>query len=81
MLMLVFFPPGNVSMYGNQFEIFLCRHEIKSIQPLVLTWAFQGSGETETEDVARIFSVKVTNTLSGGATDCQNCMRGVKDNQ
>lgn len=57
------------------------RHEIKSIQPLVLTWAFQGSGETEAEDVARIFSVKVTNTLSGGATDCQNCMRGVKDNQ
>ncbi|XP_062607265.1 endosome/lysosome-associated apoptosis and autophagy regulator family member 2-like [Saccostrea cucullata] len=58
------------------------RHEIKDTQPLTLTWAFQSSEVWDgKEDVARIYSVKVTNTLTGGAKDCQKCMRGVKDNQ
>ncbi|XP_078339498.1 endosome/lysosome-associated apoptosis and autophagy regulator family member 2-like [Crassostrea virginica] len=57
------------------------RHEIKSVQPLVVTWAFQSSDETASEDVARIYSVKVTNTLTGGASSCQKCLRGVKNNE
>ncbi|XP_048740898.2 endosome/lysosome-associated apoptosis and autophagy regulator family member 2-like isoform X2 [Ostrea edulis] len=58
------------------------RHEIKTTQALALTWAFQSSDESDDEeDVARIYSVKVTNTVTGGATDCQKCMTEVKDNQ
>jgi hypothetical protein len=58
------------------------RHEVKTTQALALTWAFQSSDEAgDEEDVARIYSVKVTNTVKGGATECQRCMTEVKDNQ
>ncbi|BFZ08340.1 hypothetical protein BsWGS_11379 [Bradybaena similaris] len=62
-------------------------HDIFTNESVTLTWAFQpddfGFGSPEDSDrtltsqiVAKIYSIKVTNTISGGATMCQSCPEG-----
>uniref|UniRef100_A0A0B7AI94 MRH domain-containing protein n=1 Tax=Arion vulgaris TaxID=1028688 RepID=A0A0B7AI94_9EUPU len=62
-------------------------HEIFTNESLTLTWAFQpddfGFGSPEDseqmlkmQNVAKIFNIKVTNVISGGATMCQSCPEG-----
>ncbi|KAL3852290.1 hypothetical protein ACJMK2_015952 [Sinanodonta woodiana] len=51
---------------------------------LSLIWAFQNSAwmysgkdsQTNLNSVAKIYSIKVTNTMNGGAEKCQNCPKG-----
>ena len=55
-------------------------YNVMSTKPLVLTWAFQHSDVPEgspTTDIAKIHNIQVTNTLHGGATECQQCPMGV----
>lgn len=67
--------------------LFIKSHDIFTNESLTLTWAFQpddfgfGSQEDPDQDqrkknVAKIFSMKVTNTIAGGAVVCQSCPEG-----
>ncbi|XP_033648088.1 UPF0577 protein KIAA1324-like homolog isoform X2 [Asterias rubens] len=70
--------------FGTQ-EKQLFRYPITKQGPVTFSWAFQktdiGSDYSHEptykyrNDVAKIYSIKVTNTL-GGATECKNCPRG-----
>ncbi|KAK3103275.1 hypothetical protein FSP39_018093 [Pinctada imbricata] len=57
-------------------------YNVMYTKPLTLTWAFQRSESDKTSDtsvteIAKIYQVKVTNTLHGGATECRKCPMGV----
>ncbi|XP_033745153.1 UPF0577 protein KIAA1324-like homolog isoform X1 [Pecten maximus] len=66
------------------------RYAIHSAEPITFTWAFEHSDwtiqdtsesrEKFVNDVAKIYSIKVTNTLQGGASGCQTCPQGVAQN-
>lgn len=50
---------------------------LKSRKYTTLMWAFQ---KNSPDDVARIYQIRVTNVINGGATRCSNCtMKDVKD--
>ncbi|KAL5013570.1 hypothetical protein ScPMuIL_007840 [Solemya velum] len=61
-------------------------YQVRNTSALIMTWAFQQSGALSLDhsgnehvgrdDVAKIYSVKVTNTVSGGAGVCEQCPRG-----
>ena len=62
-------------------------HDIFTNESVTFTWAFQpddfGFQDYEDpdnlarlENVARLYNVQVTNTLSGGATQCLKCPEG-----
>ncbi|OWF54250.1 UPF0577 protein KIAA1324-like homolog isoform X2 [Mizuhopecten yessoensis] len=71
---------------GNQQKT-KYKYSIHSADPITFTWAFEHSDwtiedtdqtrEKFVNDVAKIYSIKVTNTLQGGASGCQKCPKGL----
>ncbi|XP_041348506.1 endosome/lysosome-associated apoptosis and autophagy regulator family member 2-like isoform X2 [Gigantopelta aegis] len=60
------------------------KYNVMSKSPLTLTWAFQPADWEKTDEdfssnYAKIYSIKVTNTLNSGAASCKACPRGTKD--
>ena len=61
------------------------RHKVTSPEPTTFSWAFQKNDNSSSgrklaklhNDYAKIYSVVVTNTLSGGAARCKDCPKGV----
>ena len=72
------------------YDFTLPRYTVTSTEEVTFTWAFQkmdysdsstrsredGQSFTMVDDMARLYSVNVTNTLGGGAATCQLCPKG-----
>ncbi|CAH1782541.1 unnamed protein product [Owenia fusiformis] len=67
-------------------------YAITKNEPVTFSWAFQKTDwESAYEgdkvlyklsnDIAKIYSISVTNTIDGGATECRSCPKGTKDDQ
>jgi len=71
---------------GAMSLLCVCRYEVTSTSPVTFVWAFQkkqseqvDDGQSTTslhDDVAKIYSVEVTNPRRGGAEMCKLCPQG-----
>ncbi|XP_063436075.1 endosome/lysosome-associated apoptosis and autophagy regulator family member 2-like isoform X3 [Mytilus trossulus] len=62
--------------------------DVSNSGPMTFSWAFQRSyighlsnGHVAENDLARMYSIKITNSLDGGAVGCKKCPKGVVDNR
>ncbi|XP_046342668.1 endosome/lysosome-associated apoptosis and autophagy regulator family member 2-like isoform X1 [Haliotis rufescens] len=64
-------------------------YHVRSNKSLIATWAFQpydwenlpeAKAEEYLNNIAKIYSIKVSNTISGGASECKPCPRGTTKN-
>ena len=74
----------------NKSDVFVlcvqCRYDVTSTSPVTFLWVFQKRSESAADDqqstsslrddVARIYSVEVTNPRRGGAEKCKLCPQG-----
>ena len=67
------------------FHICIFRFDIFDTEGIVFTWAFQKmqiedgayqNNHKYMNDIATLYSVNITNTESGGASECKACPQG-----
>ena len=86
-------PNTKFLMLFNDLHFFTNRFQVTKAEGVVFSWAFQKMAWDDADqsvdysnqyelagDTAIIYSVNVTNTIDGGATQCKTCPRGANLN-